>query len=163
MLAPATKPVVLLPPWASCSPAHTLPCTYIPTPPHPSPSPPRHHSPPSLLPHAELRPSTPQLAQLSLQAKRDSGSGSRSTGLLSFFDSWEDLAVASLDLAALANRKEDLGFGTEAGVPPAASIQAGAVVRRHVAWTNPQAEGVGLMVGAVAACALGFPLPSIVH
>lgn len=115
---------------------------------------PLHPLPPSPLtsplpgPHAAPRPPTPQLAQLALQAKRDTGSGSRSTGLLSFFDSWEDLAVASLDLAALANRKEDLGFGTEAGVPPAASIQAGAVVRRHVPWTSPQAEGVGLMVGA---------------
>ena len=83
----------------------------------------RHTSP--------FRPTPPadwQIAQVALQAKRGGsgsigsssrgssshhGGGGASSLLPAFLEPWEDLAVASVDLSALANRQERLAFGTE--------------------------------------------------
>lgn len=60
---------------------------------------------------------------------------------MSLFDRWVDIAVASLDLAALANRSEDVIFGVEAGL----AVQLPGAYRR-VVWTNPESGGISLKV-----------------
>jgi hypothetical protein len=80
---------------------------------------------------------------VALQAKRG-GSGSRGSSghhghghgasslLPSFMEPWEDLAVASLDLSALANRQERLAFGAEVSFRISAMSTATARIKSYI-------------------------------
>ncbi len=103
-----------------------------------------HTSPPA--PRGSPLPRTrtcTQIAQVALQAKRG-GSGSRGSSghhghghgasslLPSFMEPWEDLAVASLDLSALANRQERLAFGAEVSFRISAMSTATARIKSYI-------------------------------
>lgn len=103
-----------------------------------TPSPRLPHFPPAL---PRSRPAGPSLLLPLLQTACLVVEGKASSGITALLDPWEQLASAPLDLAALANRSETIGIGTE--------IADGGP--HHVNW-SPANSRLGLRVGG---CGVG--------